>query len=148
MLRHNPREDTLTSENARDFRSHQSLDPTNIFCTPINPINKDITLNNPKSEHEHVKSSIPYEYMTGPDNPLLIVLRYKHTCIATLHEKYRHLSFSCLQLIACVIIIPKYLGNIHAPVCPGCVYGKAYRPGVIKVSKIYEKPDRPQGLES
>mmetsp|Transcript_41992 Transcript_41992/g.101184 ORF Transcript_41992/g.101184 Transcript_41992/m.101184 type:complete len:1373 (+) Transcript_41992:2978-7096(+) len=60
-------------------------------------------------------------------DPSIAITRRKQHRLFVLHEKYGHLPFSKLQLMARAGMIPKELANIDPPTCPGCSYGKAHR---------------------
>ena len=60
------------------------------------------------------------------DANVIAVQRKKHLLL-TYHERFGHLSFSILRLLARAGIIPRYLADVDPPTCPGCAYGKAIR---------------------
>ena len=112
---------------AREYGSHQSFDPTRFFCPPINPTKVNITCNIPKNEAIQFENFTTDKDMTNQDNPLLIALINTQAYLATLHERYKHIKFSRLQLLARAILIPKKLGSMPAPAYPGCAYGKSHK---------------------
>lgn len=62
-----------------------------------------------------------------PDDPAIRSVQNKQHRLSVLHERYGHLSFPKLQLMARSGLIPRELANVEPPTCPGCAYGKAHR---------------------
>ncbi|CAJ1943881.1 unnamed protein product, partial [Cylindrotheca closterium] len=60
-------------------------------------------------------------------DPEVEIVRRKQHRLFMLHEKYGHLGFAKLNLMARAGLIPRELANVDAPTCPGCAYGKAHR---------------------
>jgi hypothetical protein len=61
------------------------------------------------------------------EDPSVAITRRKQSRLSTWHEKFGHLSFSILKLMAKAGHIPRELANVDPPTCPGCAYGKAHR---------------------
>ncbi|CAJ1954061.1 unnamed protein product [Cylindrotheca closterium] len=57
-------------------------------------------------------------------DPEVEIVRHR---LFILHEKYGHLGFAKLNLMARAGLIPRELANVDAPTCPGCACGKAHR---------------------
>ena len=76
---------------------------------------------------------VPTEFCTEipdplpPEDPNIAIYRRKQHRLLVLHERYGHLRFSVLRLLALSNLIPHELAGIDAPTCPGCAYGKAHR---------------------
>jgi len=61
------------------------------------------------------------------ESPASIALQNKQHLLSTYHERFGHLSFATLKLMATAHLIPHHLATVPPPVCPGCAYGKAHR---------------------
>jgi hypothetical protein len=61
------------------------------------------------------------------EDPQVAIVRRKQHRLAVIHEKFGHLSFATLKLMARAGLIPKELATVDPPTCPGCAYGKAHR---------------------
>jgi hypothetical protein len=61
------------------------------------------------------------------EDPNIAIVRRKQHRLAVLHEKFGHLSFPILQMLAKAGHIPSELSTVDPPTCPGCAYGKAHR---------------------
>ena len=72
-------------------------------------------------KHQSVDDVMP------PEDPAIQSIRTKQHRLSVLHERYGHLSFPKLRLMARSGLIPKDLANVEPPTCPGCAYGKAHR---------------------
>ena len=70
-------------------------------------------------------SPIEYNFTLPPSSKSAIE---EDPAIALVHRKQRfgHLSFSILKLMACAGLIYPELANVDYPTCPGCAYGKAH----------------------
>lgn len=80
-------------------------------------------------------SSVPVEtsFSTPPvsvdylkDAGIAATERKRHR-LSVFHERFGHLSFSILRMLARAGIIPSELKDVDPPICPGCAYGKAHR---------------------
>ena len=80
---------------------------------PASPIESDFTLL-PSSETDIE------EYLD------ITLVHCNHHKLAVLHERFGHLSFSILKLMARAGLIPRELSNVDSPTCTGCEYGKAH----------------------
>ena len=54
-------------------------------------------------------------------------IRRKKFRLLTYHERFGHLNFAILKLLARCGITPRDLEKVDPPACPGCGYGKAHR---------------------
>jgi hypothetical protein len=61
------------------------------------------------------------------EDPSVQSTRNKQRRLSVFHERYGHLSFPKLHLMARAGLIPKDLAGVEPPTCPGCAYGKAHR---------------------
>lgn len=61
------------------------------------------------------------------EDPKIAAYRRKQMRLLTIHERFGHLSFAILKLMARSNLIPSDLANVDPPTCPGCAYGKAHR---------------------
>jgi hypothetical protein len=67
------------------------------------------------------------ELMSASVDPNVAMMRCKQHRLAVEHERFTHLSFSKMQLMARAGLIVSDLANFDPPTCPGCAYGKAHR---------------------
>ena len=98
----NPREPTTISFNDNFFASE-----------PASPIESDFTL--PPSSKRAIE-----------EDPTITLVHRKQHKLAVLHERFGHLSFSILKLMARAGLISGELANVDSPMCPGCAYSKAH----------------------
>jgi hypothetical protein len=71
---------------------------------------------------------LPVDQTLPAEDPDIAIVQRKQHRLAVLHEKYGHLSFAILKLMAKAKLIPHELSTVDPPTCPGCAYyGKAHR---------------------
>ena len=99
----NPREPTTILFNDNDFASE-----------PASPIESYFTF-------------LPSSESAIEEDPAIALVYCKQHKIAVLHERFGHLSFYILKLMAHSGLIYWELENVDSPTCPGCAYGKAHR---------------------
>jgi hypothetical protein len=87
--------------------------------------------NNDFAPEPAVPMEATFDERTAPMDPLLNAevecMQWKQHQLSIKHERFGHLSFSVLKLMARAELIPKELTNVPPPTCPGCNYGKAHR---------------------
>ena len=98
---------------------HGSTEPTQI---PFD--DSDFSMDSPAPMN--VPFELPNDPVTLNEDPHMVLLRRKQHRLAVLHEKFGHLSFATLKLMARAGLIPRELATVDPPVCPGCAYGKAH----------------------
>lgn len=62
-----------------------------------------------------------------PEDPSIAATKRNQHRLFVYHERFGHIGFARLKLLARAGLIPRELANVDAPVCPGCAYGKAHR---------------------
>ena len=109
------------SENPMNIQTpHESTEPTKI---PFD--DSDFSTDSPAPID--VPFGLPNAPVTLNDDPNMVLIRRKQHRLVVLHEKFGHLSFATLKLMARAGLIPRELATVDPPVCPGCAYGKAHR---------------------
>lgn len=131
----NPRETEPTqfprepsSEKPREpYSSH--LDHEKFMRDPVNnPVPfLDSDFDSTPSTPMEAMFDIPVSGSTPTEDPQVALVRRKQHRLAVIHERFGHLSFSVLKLMARAGLIPKDLATVDPPTCPGCAYGKAHR---------------------
>jgi hypothetical protein len=105
--------------------------------TPVAPITSEPTTHTipfQPADFEPIPSiavELDFDLPAAPtlpaEDPNVAIVRRKQHRLAVLHEKFGHLSFPILQMMAKAGLIPGELANVDPPTCPGCAYGKAHR---------------------
>ena len=115
--------------------SEGANNPTTIAEDQIPIPERDGSVNNPTYESEGGQFQPRQVTFADPQiakeakhlDPNIDLIRQKQHRLFVFHEKYGHLPFPRLQLMARAGLIPKELANVDPPTCPGCAYGKAHR---------------------
>ena len=69
----------------------------------------------------------PPDSSEAEESPEMVADRKKKARLYRYHEKFGHLSFKTLRLMAYARLIPRELANVEPPKCPGCTYGTQHR---------------------
>ena len=116
---------SMREKSSRKTRECSEYDKTREQETSIPYSNSDfLPINTTPLSSQFYLPTNPQAIKEGPS---VAATRRKQLCLLTIYETIGHLSFATLKLMTKCGIIPRELGNVDPPTCPGCAYGEAYR---------------------